>query len=189
MLSDNEKDAIRQSWRLVVPIADTAADLFYRRLFELRPDYRQLFSIDMAGQKRKLLHMLAFVVRSLDYREVDWRDDVPADQDMMLVVLALGRRHSELYKIPPESYGVVAEALLWTLNFGLGEAFTPEVQAAWTRIYTLLAKTMQMGSAVIDRERALTGAEETQANGERALREQQNAAGIEPQLFSGEGLS
>jgi len=189
MLSDNEKNAIRQSWRLVVPIADTAADLFYRRLFELRPDYRELFSSDMAAQKRKLLHMLAFVVKSLDYREADWRDDVPAEQDLMLVVLALGRRHSELYKIPPESYGVVAEALLWTLNFGLGEAFTPEVQAAWTRIYTLLAKTMQMGSAAIDRERALASAAQSQASGEQALRQQLKDAGIEPQYFSGEGLS
>jgi hemoglobin-like flavoprotein len=172
----------------VVPIADTAADLFYRRLFELRPEYRQLFSIDMSAQKRKLLHMLAFVVKSLDYREADWREDVPVDQDMMLVVLALGRRHSELYKIPPESYDVVAEALLWTLNFGLGEAFTPEVQAAWTRVYTLLAKTMRMGSAAIDRQRALASAPEAQTQGERALHQQLGAAGIETHL-SGEDLS
>jgi nitric oxide dioxygenase len=64
MLTDSEKAAIRSSWRLVIPIAETAADLFYRRLFELKPEYRQLFSMDMASQKRKLLHMLAFVVKS-----------------------------------------------------------------------------------------------------------------------------
>jgi nitric oxide dioxygenase len=79
MLNDSEKAAIRQSWRLVIPIAETAADLFYRRLFELKPEYRQLFSMDMASQKRKLLHMLAFVVKSLDYREADWRNEVSAD--------------------------------------------------------------------------------------------------------------
>ena len=180
MLTDSEKAAIRTSWRLVVPIAETAADLFYRRLFELKPEYRQLFSMDMASQKRKLLHMLAFVVKSLDYREADWKNDVPADEDMMLVVLALGRRHSELYKIPPESYDVVAEALIWTLHFGLGEAFTPEVQAAWTHIYTLLARTMRMGSATIDRERALGSASQAQAYGQQALRQQLGDAGIEP---------
>lgn len=187
MLSDNEKNAIRQSWRLVVPIADTAADLFYRRLFELRPDYRELFSIDMAAQKRKLLHMLAFVVRSLDYRETDWRDDVPADQDLMLVVLALGRRHHELYRIPKESYDVVADALLWTLNFGLGEAFTPEVKAAWTRVYTLLAKTMQMSAVAVERDKALKSAGEAQKQGERALRQQLDDAGIDTRFMNGNG--
>jgi hemoglobin-like flavoprotein len=180
MLTDSEKAAIRSSWRLVIPIAETAADLFYRRLFELKPEYRQLFSMDMASQKRKLLHMLAFVVKSLDYREADWKNDVSPDEDMMLVVLALGRRHSELYKIPPESYDVVAEALIWTLHFGLGEAFTPEVQAAWVHIYTLLARTMRMGSATVDRERALGGAAEAQAYGQQALQQQLGDAGIEP---------
>src|SRR5262245_24817302 len=110
MLDDTEKAAIRESWRLVVPIADTAADLFYKRLFELRPEYRGLFKSDLESQKRKLLRMLAFVVKSVDFRDADWQSDVPVDQDLMLVVLALGRRHSELYRIPNESYGVVAEA-------------------------------------------------------------------------------
>ena len=146
MLDDTEKAAIRESWRLVIPIADTAADLFYKRLFELRPEYRALFKGDMESQKRKLLRMLAFVVKSVDFRDADWQSDVPVDQDLMLVVLALGRRHSELYRIPNESYGVVAEALLWTLDYGLGEAFTQEVRSAWTQLYTLLSQTMRMGA-------------------------------------------
>ena len=40
MLDDQQKVLLRDSWRMVVPIAETAADLFYKRLFELRPDYR-----------------------------------------------------------------------------------------------------------------------------------------------------
>lgn len=152
MLSEAEKTSIKNSWRLVVPIAETAADLFYKRLFELRPDYTALFRNDIAAQKRKLVKMLAFIVKSVDFRDSEWRDDVPPEQDLFLVVLALGRRHTELYRIPDESYGVVAEALLWTLDYGLGEAFTPEVQAAWTHLYTLLAQTMRMGSLALDRD-------------------------------------
>ncbi|MDQ2644250.1 MAG: nitric oxide dioxygenase [Myxococcota bacterium] len=190
MLSDTEKTAIRQSWRLVVPIADTAADLFYRRLFELRPEYRELFGIDMASQKRKLLHMLAFTVKSVDFKDSDWRDDVSPDQDLMLVILALGRRHSELYRIPNDSYAVVAEALLWTLKFGLGDAFTPEVEAAWTKIYTLLSRTMQMASATLNREAPMPTVAETQAVGENALRQQKEAMGVdEESLMPQEHLS
>lgn len=187
MLDDTEKAAIVQSWRLVVPIADTAADLFYKRLFELRPEYKDLFKADMASQKRKLLRMLAFVVKAVDFRDADWRSDVPVDQDLMLVVLALGRRHSELYRIPNESYGVVAEALLWTLDYGLGDAFTQDVRAAWTQLYTLLAQTMRMGALSIDREHDLNSAHEAMEKGERALQTQLKDAGVdESQLGIGE---
>ena len=91
MFTNDDKKALLGSWRLVVPIADTAADLFYRRLFELRPDYRQLFPDDMSGQKRKLVKMLAFIVRSLDWSEEHWKDDVAPSEDLMLVVLATTR--------------------------------------------------------------------------------------------------
>ncbi len=148
MITESEKEAIRRTWRLVVPIAGTAADLFYKRLFELRPDYASLFKGDMAAQKRKLLQMLAFIVKSLDWPEAAWKDAVDAEEDLMLVVLALGRRHKELYRIPPESFAVVGEALIWTLDYGLGNAFDDAARAAWLRVYQLVSTTMRMGSVL-----------------------------------------
>ena len=145
MLNTRQKEAIRRSWQLVVPIGETAADLFYKRLFELEPRYRSLFPQDMEPQKRKLLAMLAFIVKSVDWPEEAWKETVSPEEDLFLVVLALGRRHSELYEVPDASYDTVAEALLWTLDYGLGEAFTEEVREAWASMYTLVAKTMKMG--------------------------------------------
>ncbi len=145
MLTAADKQAIKRSWELVVPIAETAADLFYKRLFELQPAYRRLFPADLAPQKRKLVAMLQFIVKSVDWKEEAWSDPVAAEEDLFLVVLALGRRHIELYKIPDESYAVVGEALLWTLDYGLGEAFTAETRDAWGRVYRLLSQTMKMG--------------------------------------------
>ncbi|HEV8549969.1 MAG TPA: globin domain-containing protein [Polyangiaceae bacterium] len=179
MLKESDRRLVRSSFRLVVPIADTAADLFYKRLFELKPEYKMLFVGDIAAQKRKLVRMLAFIVKSLDYGDAQWRDDVPPEQDLMLVVLALGRRHTELYRIPNESYAVVAEALLWTLDYGLGEAFTAEVRSAWTRLYTLLAQTMRLGTAAVDRNAALGGAASADRNGEEALLVHLADAGID----------
>lgn len=144
MLDQKQRRAIVDSFRLVVPIAETAADLFYRRLFELRPNYRDLFPEDMAGQKRKLVTMLAFIVNALDYDDSQWSDRISEDEDLFLVLLAMGRRHRELYHIPDESYGPVAEALLWTLGHGLGQAFTPYVKEAWTNAYGAIAMTMKM---------------------------------------------
>ena len=157
MLNDAEKKLILSSWRLVVPIKDTAADLFYRRLFEIKPSYQQLFKNDMATQKRKLIAMLAFIVKSLDWPDSAWRDDVAEEDDLFLVVLALGRRHSELYSVPDAAYAAVGEALLWTLDYGLGKEFTPPVRAAWTKIYGLIATAMKMGRLSVQ-SRTLTDA-------------------------------
>lgn len=150
MLTDAHKHAIARSWRLVVPIKETIGDLFYKRLFELKPEYRRLFQTDMESQKRKLMAMLTFIVESLDWQEEDWRQTVQVDEDLFLVVLALGRRHSELYQVPDEAYKTVGEALMWTLDYGLGEAFTAEVKEAWTLVYQLLSSTMKMGKAAKD---------------------------------------
>jgi hemoglobin-like flavoprotein len=145
MLTDPEKKLILDSWRLVVPIAETAADLFYQRLFELGPEYRPLFKEDLVAQKRKLVTMLSFVVKSMDWLDDRWKDEVDPDEDLCLVVLAMGRRHTALYHVPDASYATVGEALLWTLEQGLGQAFTPEVRAAWTKLYGVVATTMKMG--------------------------------------------
>lgn len=149
MLTDKQRLAIRRSWELIVPIADTAADLFYGRLFELAPQYRKLFPENMEPQKRKLLVMLKFIVNSIDWPPEAWQDSVDAEQDLFLVVLALGRRHSSLYGVPDEAYEPVGAALLWTFDYGLGEAFTKEVRDAWTRVYTLVAQTMKMGRCAV----------------------------------------
>src|SRR5262245_62385235 len=109
MLDDQQKILLRDSWRMVVPIAETAADLFYKRLFELRPDYRAYFKGDMPAQKRKLVAMLTFIVKAVDWPDSAWRDQVDTDQDLFLIVLALGRRHSDLYAIPDDDYDAVGE--------------------------------------------------------------------------------
>ncbi|MCC6522877.1 MAG: nitric oxide dioxygenase [Polyangiaceae bacterium] len=155
MLSQAEREMVVRSWRLVVPIADTAADLFYRRLFELRPDYRAYFPEDMTGQKKKLVHMLAFIVRSMDWPDSAWNDDVSPDEDLFLVVLALGRRHTEIYGIPDEAYAPVGEALLWTLDYGIGKDFDAQLRSAWARLYGLVARVMKMGvRSIADRSKA-----------------------------------
>ncbi|MBF5041565.1 nitric oxide dioxygenase [Aggregicoccus sp. 17bor-14] len=143
-MTEAQRSTLKRTWELAEPVADTVADLFYRRLFELAPQYQGLFSPDLEKQKRKLVGMLRFVVRSLDWSDAQWKDPVASDSDLFLVMLALGRRHTELYRVPDEAYATVGEALLWTLDYGLGEAFTPEAREAWTRAYGLISMTMKM---------------------------------------------
>ncbi|MFV8819420.1 globin family protein [Haliea sp. E17] len=121
---------VKQSWAQVVPISEQAAELFYGKLFELNPDYRELFKGDMKSQGKKLMTMINTAVGSLD----DLSAVVPAVQD-------LGKRHVG-YGVTDEDYNTVAAALLWTLGQGLGDGFTPEVEEAWTITYTTLANVM-----------------------------------------------
>lgn len=130
-MTPEQIELVRESWDKVRPISEQAADLFYTRLFELDPELKPLFKGDMQAQGAKLMTMIHTAVRSLTQLDAL----VPA-------VEALGRRHVG-YGVREEHYATVGAALLWTLDQGLGEAFTAEVEAAWTETYTLLATTMK----------------------------------------------
>lgn len=121
---------VQESFAKVAPIAEAAAEMFYNRLFEIDSRLSELFKGDMKEQGRKLMGMIEAAVSGLDNLD----KLVPAVQ-------ALGARHSG-YGVQPAHYGMVAEALLWTLGQGLGDDFTPEVEVAWTKVYTVLAETM-----------------------------------------------
>jgi len=129
-MTADEIALVRESFAKVAPIAETAAGLFYGRLFETTPAVKPLFRGDMTEQGRKLMATLAVVVKGLD--------NLPA---IVPVAEALARRHVD-YGVLPEHYASVGAALLWTLGQGLGEAFTPEVEAAWTQAYTTLSGVM-----------------------------------------------
>jgi hemoglobin-like flavoprotein len=130
-----QKILVQKTFGQVVPIADTAAALFYGRLFEIDPALRPLFKGDMVEQGRKLMQMIGVAVNGLDRLD----QIVPAVQQ-------LGIRHAG-YGVKEEHYAAVAAALLWTLEEGLGADFTPEVKDAWTAAYTVLATTMQQAAA------------------------------------------
>ena len=135
-MTPRQVELVQDSWAQVEPIADTAARLFYRRLFEIAPEVRPLFKTSISEQGDKLMKTLAVAVTSLTKLETI----VPVVED-------LGRRHDD-YGVQPEHYDVVAEALLWTLEQGLGEAFTGEVREAWVETYTTLAGVMLRASAL-----------------------------------------
>ena len=123
--------SIQESFAKVEPIAETAATLFYHKLFELDPDLRALFKGDMKAQGDKLMEMIGVAVQGLSNLNA-----------LIPELEALGRRHVE-YGVKDEHYDTVATALLWTLEQGLGDDFTPACQAAWIDVYGLMATVMK----------------------------------------------
>jgi len=134
-MTPEQKTLVQDSFKKVVPISETAAELFYGRLFELDPGLKKLFKGDMKEQGRLLMAMIGTAVGGLD----DLGAIVPAVQ-------ALGVRHKK-YGVTDKDYDTVAAALLWTLEKGLGAAFTPAVKDAWVAVYGVLAGTMKQAAA------------------------------------------
>ena len=134
---------VRETWGKVVPNADTAASLFYERLFATNPQLAPMFAgVDFREQRIKLVKAINMVVISLDRIETL----VPMIRDM-------GLRHAG-YGVHDEHYGQVGAALLWTLETGLGDDWSEEAAMAWALAYQLLADTMIAGASAGTRSAA-----------------------------------
>jgi hemoglobin-like flavoprotein len=132
MMSPEQKSLVKTTWAMVVPIADTAAGLFYDRLFAIDTSTRAMFtSTNMADQRKKLMQALAFVINGLDQTE-----------KLVPTIQTLGRSHVR-YGVTDTHYDSVGSALLWTLEQGLKDAWTPAVKEAWIAAYTLVAGVMK----------------------------------------------
>ncbi len=121
---------VQDSFAKVVPIADQAAEIFYGRLFEIAPQVKPLFKGDMAKQRRALMGTLGVVVNGLS----NLSSVLPAAS-------ALAKKHVG-YGVEAAHYPIVGASLLWTLEKGLGDAWTPEVAAAWAEAYGTLSGFM-----------------------------------------------
>ncbi|TDF35717.1 PAS domain-containing protein [Alteromonadaceae bacterium M269] len=129
-MTPEQIELVRQSWKSVDEISETAGKLFYDTLFELDPCLKDLFKGDIGEQAQKLMSMIGSAVNLLD------------DMDKLTPVLQqLGRRH-KTYQVTDVDYQTVAQALLQTLGKGLGDAFTPEVKDAWIEVYGVISTCM-----------------------------------------------
>jgi hemoglobin-like flavoprotein len=129
-MTPDQIKAIQESFTKVAPISEQAAMLFYGRLFEIAPSLKPLFGGDMAEQGRKLMATLGVVVNGLANLE-----------SVLPAASALAKRHVD-YGVEAADYAPVGAALLWTLERGLGEQWTPPLAAAWTDAYTRLSDFM-----------------------------------------------
>ncbi len=134
-LNNEQIELVQSSFKQVADIPDTVAELFYNHLFEVAPQVKPMFAdSDMKQQGRKLMQMISVAVHSLN----NIGDVVPA-------IKQLGARHVQ-YGVTNDMYDIVGQSLLWTLERGLGSAFTEDVKEAWTAVYVLVAKTAIAGA-------------------------------------------
>ena len=130
-MNENQIRLVQASFASVKPIQETAAGLFYGRLMEIDPSTRPLFAAtDMKKQGAKLMAAMAFVVHGLTRPET-----------ILHQLRSLAHRHVA-YGVEDRHYESVGAALLWTLEAGLGAAWTPALRDAWAAAYALLSGAM-----------------------------------------------
>jgi hemoglobin-like flavoprotein len=132
------RQLVTESWKSLAPNGALVGAIFYRRLFEIDPALRPMFSaVTLDEQIHKLVTMLDLVVHWLD---------VP--DKVVPVLKKLGERHST-YGVQDDHYGKVGAALIGTLEEGLGDKFTPELRSAWIEAFVLISSLMRRGAAKI----------------------------------------
>ena len=130
-MTKKEIKLVKSSWvhfRNIKP--EIVADAFYSKLFLDNPSLRKMFPTDMKGQYEKLIMTFNVVVARLEKLD-EWDEDIKA----------MAVRHKD-YGVKPEQYKMVGDALLWTLQQGLGTDWDADTEGAWVKCYTLLSDTM-----------------------------------------------
>lgn len=130
-MTERQMILVKNSWKLFRKIEPKfIGEVFYGRLFQQLPSLRAMFKGDMSVQYGKLVDMLSLVISRLDKPETVTEE-----------IIQLAIRHVE-YGVRPAHYKLVGEALLWTMEKGLGPDWTDETAEAWATCYTLLSDTM-----------------------------------------------
>jgi hemoglobin-like flavoprotein len=107
---------------------------FYRRLFELAPEARPMFTREMDLQAKKFFDTLAWVIAHLEN-----------PHELFQELRALGARHSG-YGVKIDHYAPVGSALIWMFQRTLGDRFTPEMEEAWLEFYAFASFEMERGA-------------------------------------------
>jgi hemoglobin-like flavoprotein len=137
-MTPERRQLVTESWKQLAPNGALVGHIFYRRLFEIDPSLRSMFTASLMDEQiRKLTTMLDLIVHWLDVPE-----------RLVPVLKQLGVRHST-YGVRDEHYAKVGSALMGTLEEGLGEKFTPELRGAWTEAFMLISSLMRRGAAKI----------------------------------------
>ena len=142
-MTNKQIEMVKSSWSVVATLDPViVGELFYNRLFEIAPQLIHMFRNPMPEQSKKLLAMINYVISKLDKLD-----------EILDEVAKLARRHVN-YGVEVGHYTIVGEALIWTLEKGLGEKWNNETKEAWGNCYGILSSAMINASGLKEEQAA-----------------------------------
>ena len=139
-MAANDVELVRESWSWVKPADGDwtgVGVLFYDTLFEAHPELTQTIfkNTDKKEQAMRLMPMIDSAVNLLEKPDT-----------LVPVLRKLGERHAG-YGVEDCHYAPVGEALIATLQKGVGDKLTDAHVAAWLKIYGVIETEMKAGAA------------------------------------------
>ncbi|WFB88443.1 MULTISPECIES: globin domain-containing protein [Streptomyces] len=136
MLSAQSTPVVRATLPAVGTHLSTITELFYRHMFEERPELlRTLFNRanQASGTQREALAGAVAAFATVLVERPGERPDA--------ILGRIAHKHASL-GITPDQYTLVGRHLLGAVAEVLGDAVTPEVAAAWDEVYWLMANAL-----------------------------------------------
>ncbi|MCW0213530.1 MAG: FAD-binding oxidoreductase [Pseudonocardia sp.] len=127
-------EAIRSSYELVASQAEDLSRHFYATLFTRAPETRDLFPANMEVQRSRLLRALVHVVQMVDQPD-----------ELIPFLQQLGKDHRK-FGVIARHYSAVGDALIGAIARYSGDAWTPEVEKAWTDAYDIVSAAMRLAA-------------------------------------------
>lgn len=132
-LLPHEIELVQQAWARISGGSQSYVQEVYDELFRLDPALQPLFTDDRDHLMTKMADTLNTLLTSLE-----------ALDRLAFIIRDIGRRHRQHGARPPH-FTTLKQAMTTVLAHRLGERFTPELAAAWSHAYDLVARLMLQG--------------------------------------------
>ncbi|MCW2506048.1 MAG: putative oxidoreductase [Actinomycetia bacterium] len=143
----SDMQLLKENLAVVEPVQDKAVGYFYATLFRRNPEVRSMFPLVMDVQRDRLFRALTSAVQGMDRPE-----------SLVPMLRQLARDHRK-FGVRPEHYEVVGRALIGAVRqYSYGD-WSEEIEAAWWRAFTMIARTMIDAAAEVEHEPATWQAE------------------------------
>ncbi|MCX7098560.1 MAG: globin domain-containing protein [Methylococcales bacterium] len=124
---------------------DKLSQLFYRELFHIDINLKNVFPGNVVFLNRKFANMLA------TFKNTAHLEKITASVEKM------GERHSLRYGVSPDHFASVEQALLLALRQYFGENFSPALDAAWQSVFAEVSAIMKVAMANTPLDEASSG--------------------------------
>ncbi len=127
LLSPQQKRLVQLTLAKVLLRSGTFSEVLFAQLFRANPSLIAVFKTSKTELGRRLLHLLEIAVSLVD-----------TPGELAQAMRDLSQHHAE-YRAIQEHYPLFGRVFVATLDRVLGRAYNPEIAAAWTEFFDLLA--------------------------------------------------
>lgn len=147
MLTDKHIDIIKSTIPLLENAGPALTGHFYQRLFSHNPELQDIFNManqHSGRQQVALFEAIAAYAKNIENLAV-----------LTTAVERIAQKHTS-FNIKAPHYAIVGHHLIETLRELASDAFTPDVEEAWTKAYQFLAQIFIKREAELYQERGNT---------------------------------